>query len=67
MDTILPKIEFRADKVVLYPILTDKSFKVVLYVGEYEKQIMKEIVGLPEGVWKIQISPDIQKDANRNS
>ena len=55
------KIQFKADKVIAYPILADRSFKVVLYGGEYQKEAAKEIWTLPEGVYNITIEPDVTK------
>ena len=44
-------IEFSADKLKLSgPAFSDNSYKIELWIGEYEKQKLKDILDIPEGV-----------------
>ena len=54
------KITFKADRVIVKSFRTDRSFRVELDTGEYEIKAMQELLGLPEGVYKIEITPVIE-------
>lgn len=54
-------IQFKADKVRIKSQTLDGGINVEIRTGEYEADAVKEILTLPEGVYKIQITPDIEE------
>jgi len=57
----MPKITFTADKVFVKRMRSDNSFRVELDTGEYSLPQMQELMGAPEGVYRITIEPEISE------
>ena len=54
------EIRFKADRIFLKPLRSDRSFRVEIDTGEYEAEAMKEILTLPEGIYEISITPVVE-------
>lgn len=44
----MPKVKFMADKIKLTGAMSDGSYKVELWTGEYEKGKLKDLLDIPE-------------------
>ena len=53
------KIEFLADKVKLKE-MADGGYQLKIDTGEYSMEAMQEVLGLPKGVLKITIEPEVE-------
>ena len=52
-------IQFKADQIRLQTMV-DGGFKITFMTGEYSASVMKDIIGLPKGIYNVEITPDIQ-------
>lgn len=55
------EIKFKGYNVWLKPLRSDKSFRVEIDVGLDEYDNIKEIPKLIEGVYRVNIEPDIEE------
>ena len=55
------KITFSVDRIQLKTFANPDDIRVLLYTGIYEWDKLKDLPKLPQGVYKITISPEIEE------
>jgi hypothetical protein len=59
------KVNFKGYNVWIKPLRSDRSFRVEIDVGLDEYDNIKEIPKLVEGVYEIEIKPDIKEGGEK--
>jgi len=57
----MDKIQFSVDRIQLKTFANPDDIRVLLYTGIYEWDKLKDLPKLPQGVYKITITPAIEE------